>query len=738
MRVGTSALKNTLVAVDVSTGRQLWRKEDARVAPYTLAAKDGRVVYHDLSELICLDAKTGRDRWRAKNPVGQIPSALSSLVVKDGVVLYHGQKQSTQPAAGGGKGRKRRGRPGQYLTALSLADGKPLWDCRGSGPISAACTQPTEVFVAKGVVWCGLSTKGYDLRTGEARKQVNLYKLISPGHHRRCLRGKATVNYVIRNKRGAEFIDLNGDKHMRHDWLRTPCFTGATLANGIFYKPPDQCFCYPGVMVEGYFAMASDPVAKLKASTAAALRKGDAYGRAAGGPKATDEDWPMHRRDGQRSGWTKTAVPAQLGKKWEIKLSSQGTQPVIVGDRLWVAEKDIHTIRCLDARTGRDVWSFVAGGRVDSAPTVHEGSVIFGCRDGSVYCLRADDGALSWRFRAAPDERRVVSFEQVESLWPVHGSVLVRDGTVYFAAGRSSFLDGGIIVYGLDAKTGKVLCHHVLEGPRPDIKKDVGRPFAMDGALPDLLVGGKSGDLYMRRIKFDAKLNRLPTKRESSLGELDMGESHLVATGGFLDGSGYDRIYWMHSRRWPGFYLAPHSPKSGQLVVFDEGTTYALKYFYRRHQWSPKFFPQEKGYLLFADDIDNEPGFIERGKKTIEWLPPEARRDSHRRGGRNVEKGTGYVRHKPEKWQKMIPVRARAMVLAADRLFIAGPPDKVVAGDPLAAFEGRAGAVLQVFSAEDGSLVKSLELPSPPAFDGMSAAGGRLYLATRDGKVICF
>ncbi len=738
MRVGTKTLDNTLVAIDVATGRQLWRKEDARVAPYTLAAKDGRVVYHDLSELICLDAKTGRDRWRTKNAVGQIPSAMSSLVVKDGVVLYHGQKQSTQPAAGSGKGRKRRGRPGQYLTAFSLDDGKTLWDCRGSGPISAACTQPTEVFVAKGVVWCGLSTKGYDLRTGEVKKQVNLHKLISAGHHRRCLRGKATVNYVIRNKRGAEFIDLNGDNHMRHDWPRTPCFTGATLANGIFYKPPDQCFCYPGVKIVGYLAMASDRVEKLKPSTTAALRKGDAYGKVAGARAPSDEDWPMHRRDGQRSGWTKTAVPAGLGKKWEVELSCQATQPVIVGRRLWVAEKDIHTIRCLDAGTGKDVWSFIAGGRVDSAPTVHDGMVIFGCRDGSVYCLRATDGVLVWRFRAAPDERRIVSFEQVESLWPVHGSVLVQDGTVYFAAGRSSFLDGGIIVYGLDAKSGKVLHHHVLEGPRPDIKKDVGRPFAMEGALPDILVSGKSKNLYMMRIKFDPELNRLQTKRESSLGELAMGESHLVATGGFLDDSGYDRIFWMHSQRWPGFYLAQHSPKSGQLVVFDDSTTYAVKYFYRRHQWSPKFFPQDKGYLLFADDIDNEPGFIERGKKTIEWLPQETRRDSHRRGGRGVEKGTGYVRHKPEKYQKMIPVRVRAMVLAGDRLFVAGPPDKVVAGDPLAAFEGRAGALLQVFSAKDGSLVKSRELSSPPAFDGMSAAGGRLYLATRDGKVICF
>ena len=213
---------------------------------------------------------------------------------------------------------------------------------------------------------------------------------------------------------------------------------------------------------------------------------------------------------------------------------------------------------------------------------------------------------------------------------------------VYFAAGRSSFLDGGILVYGLDAKTGKVLYSHHLDGPHPDIKKDVGRPFAMEGALPDLLVSdGK--DLYMQRIKFDAKLKRIPVVRESPLGELGMGVNHLVATGGFLDDSGYDRIYWMHSKRWPGFNMAQHSPKAGQLVVFDDTTTYAVKYFYRRHQWSPLFIPAAQGYLLFADDNDNEPEFIERGKKTLNWLPKGASSDSHRRGGRGTDKGTGFM-----------------------------------------------------------------------------------------------
>jgi outer membrane protein assembly factor BamB len=421
-----------------------------------------------------------------------------------------------------------------------------------------------------------------------------------------------------------------------------------------------------------------------------------------------------------------------------VELSCRGTQPVLVGQRLWVAEKDAHRLRCLDTGDGSDVWSFTAGGRIDSAPTISGGRVLFGCRDGWVYCLRATDGQLAWRFRAAPDDRRVVSFGQVESVWPVHGSVLVQNGVVYFAAGRSSFLDGGIHIYGLDAATGALLHQHLLEGPWPDVMTDMGTPFAMEGALPDLFVSDGQ-DLYMQRIKFDAELNRLDTVQESPLGELDMGANHLVATGGFLDDTGFDRVYWMYSRRWPGFYFAQQSPKAGQLVVFDDTTTYAVKYFYRRIQWSPAFFPQEHGYLLFADDNDNQPVLADRsGKvKPIDWLPKEAATDSYRRGGRGVEKGTGYQRAEPAIWQEMIPLRIRAMVLAGEHLIAAGTPDEVDPDDPAAALEGRGGASLQVFSAKDGSPIKSYPLASPPAFDGLSAAGGRLYLATQDGKVIC-
>ena len=61
----------------------------------------------------------------------------------------------------------------------------------------------------------------------------------------------------------------------------------------------------------------------------------------------------------------------------------------------------------------------------------------------------------------------------------------------------------------------------------------------------------------------------------------------------------------------------------------------------------------------------------ENKETIIDWLPEESYADKHRRGGRGVEKGTGYVRELPAKWQKMIPLRIRAMVLADDRLFVA-------------------------------------------------------------------
>jgi len=104
-------------------------------------------------------------------------------------------------------------------------------------------------------------------------------------------------------------------------------------------------------------------------------------------------------------------------------------------------------------------------------------------------------------------------------------------------------------------------------------------------------------------------------------------------------------------------------------------------------------------------------------------------------------------------WTQDVPVLVRAMVLTDNTLFIAGPPDVVDEEQSLktfdqattqkqlarqtAVFEGAEGALLWAVSATGGKKLAEYRLDSVPVFDGMAAANGRLYLATKAGQVIC-
>ena len=269
----------------------------------------------------------------------------------------------------------------------------------------------------------------------------------------------------------------------------------------------------------------------------------------------------------------------------------------------------------LNAHDGSRAWEFITGGRIDSPPTCHAGQILLGSADGYVYCLRAADGELAWRFLAAPYDCRIGCFDQLESVWPVHGSVLVRDGVAYVAAGRSTYLDGGISVYALDPRTGQLLHQSRLGGPFPDIETERDVAFYVEGANSDVLVS--EGDfLYMRQKKLTSDLREVSCANLSVKGEKDVG-LHVFSTAGLLDSSGYNRTFWMYSRRWPGFQLANQAPKSGQILVVDDERTYAVNMFYRRNVHSPLFFPAKEGYLLFADLNSNEPQIVGEARELV-------------------------------------------------------------------------------------------------------------------------
>ena len=54
-----------------------------------------------------------------------------------------------------------------------------------------------------------------------------------------------------------------------------------------------------------------------------------------------------------------------------------------------------------------------------------------------------------------------------------------------------------------------------------------------------------------------------------------------------------------------------------------------------------------------------------------------------------------------------------------------------------AALAGERGALLWAVSAAAGKRLAEYRLDAPPAWDGMAAAQGRLFIATEDGRVLC-
>ncbi len=722
-----------LVALDARTGEIRWDQSVGNLRPRSLTAAEDAVVFQRGARLVCHEQSSGELRWQVECPASHT------------VVIYRETVLTT-------------GRDGTQ--AFDLATGERLWEGPPTGrdllvidDLVWRVEETTGILQRREEPWPTLSRRagarltGLDFRSGEPRRTREVPNAMSPGHHLRCYRSKATERFIVYPKRGAEFLDLQGDAHRRHDWLRGSCLFGILPCNGLLYVPPDQCFCYPGAKLNGLVAtsgLTSAPPPDPRAADR--LTRGPAYGRVR--PTAADPaDWPMHRGDPRRSGGNRQAtVAVPLQRVWEVDLGGPLTQPAAVGNSLFVAAIDQHTLYALDADSGQQRWHFVADARINSTPTYHQGLLLFGANDGRVYCLEAATGELVWRFRAAPYDQRLVAFDQLESAWPVHGSVLVLNSTAYVAAGRSTLLDAGAHFYALDPETGEVLHHNHLQQPPPDPDRDIGQHFAMDGSNIDLLTTDGTHIFCMQEM-FDAELNRIETSWNTRYGDRFLGGDHLMATSGLLDDSGFNRTFWTYGNRWPGFYFMMMAPRSGNLLVFDAEHTWATKWFVERNIHSPLFFPETTGYLVFCDTNRTEPFLVgdEDAPEPVRWLPETLMEpydyDGHHITNRydnygvEVDKGAGFTRGEPPVWQDYVPVRIQAMALTRDYLFAAGPPDELDPDDPLAALEGRRGGVLLAFEPRTGELLFEHALAEVPRFDGMSAAANRLFLVTEDGKL---
>jgi hypothetical protein len=259
---------------------------------------------------------------------------------------------------------------------------------------------------------------------------------------------------------------------------------------------------------------------------------------------------------------------------------------------------------------------------------------------------------------------------------------LVQDGKAYFTAGRSSYLDGGIDLHCVEPASGKLLSTTPIYSPDPQTGRQPPQsaPAVMPGAREDLL-SSDARHVYLRDRVFD--LQGAP---------LAEGKQHLFTLTGFLDDAWSHRSYWIFGTQC-------------SLATGCSGRDKNLLY----------------GRLLVFDDAA-VCGF---GRQTVHWS--NALEDGpYRLFAVQREDGT-------RNWERAVPIQVRALILAGGVLYAAGPE----ARDRQFTLDPPAPVWLLALAAGDGRELARHPLDAPPVFDGLAAAGNRLYAALENGRVVC-
>ncbi|MBL6764882.1 MAG: PQQ-binding-like beta-propeller repeat protein [Verrucomicrobiae bacterium] len=726
-----------IAAYDPQTGGQRWKlsfDSGEFLLPQTIGTKGDALCYQSTRGMGCVDIATGEVRWRKSRPSPARRMGYSSptLVMTEDVVICSDREPKSPGEAAEGKvtwgvnGWNQDGfvrKVPNVVRAYSLKDGSELW----RADATEGYNSPVDVFVIKDVAYIGTNFKGYDVKTGKVVKEVETEANPVSMPHPRCHRYKATEDFIITGRSGVEFIDLNAGEWVgNNSWLRGTCQYGVMPANGMVYVPPDACGCNPTVKVPGLFAARARHTkdGHIKFPAQPPLVKGPAFDMVRAIP-AGKSDWPMYRHDSFRSGSSGIDLPDRVSRSWTTRLGGKLTQAVAVAASVYLASVDQYTVYALSQDKGEVLWKFTAGSRIDSAPTYHQGRLIFGSADGWVYNLDARTGGLVWKFRAAPEERMVNVYGRMESLWPVHGSVIVQNGRLCFTAGRSSYMDGGIILYQLDPMSGEQLTRSVLYDLDPDSDKELNvekrGSFDMVGCSSDIL-SGDGTQIYLKHLAFG------PDGKESKLTR-----PHLYSVTGMLDEEWFVRAYWRfgvnHGAGWSRWAQAGGQVPFGRIMCVDQDRIFAYG---REAVAGGRTGHQTDSYHLFSCDAKSAPP------------TPQEEKDARR----GKKKAVSPKAVPPEKlWSNKKAITVRAMASGKNRIVIAGPVDVGVKGDHLsftnapearAAFDGKSDIFLQLIDKDDGRKTFELKITDYPSFDGLSIAPGKIFVSGQDGVLTCF
>ncbi|MFT4690632.1 MAG: outer membrane protein assembly factor BamB [Limisphaerales bacterium] len=421
----------TVEAYDDQTGKRLWKQD---LLGTSLLLAEGRVIIVNRDEPDALELN-----HRRKDKAGTLKHPLNRVMALD---LKSGKRLWTSEAP----------KMGLLQQTLNL-------EAAGSGAVSVATANRSKVNLLD-------AATGKPLSLEEAKKVHD--KFFRYRNH--ICTPVFKVNGIDLSNRGGTIT--KGKEKVKFGGARSACLTGTMPAYGAGYIAQNWCNCSPG-QIPGLLAVASigrmptpeEMEAPAQPITYSTYSPGeDGVGRESkwssfrGNPSRSSSSDSVIGKDVKELWTTKVTASRKDGtvkRDWNAFLNSRLTAPVISEGLTIVGDIDHNEVIAVNLMNGKEAWRHTTAGRMDTSPTLHEGICLVADRTGYVTGLKVKTGEVIYRLRIAPEEKRMMSFGKLESVWPVIGGVLVAEGRAYATAGRTQGSDGGLIVRAFEPETGE-------------------------------------------------------------------------------------------------------------------------------------------------------------------------------------------------------------------------------------------------------------------------------------------
>ena len=446
-------------------------------------------------------------------------------------------------------------------------------------------------------------------------------------------------------------------------------------------------------------------------------------------------DWPTLNADAHRSSIAQVNLSLPLEVEWVRELprpqmawegpakwdaysgktdlkSMRNFDPAyfvtVVGERAYYGSSVDDAAHCIDAATGEEIWAYFTDGPVRFPPTIANGKAYFGSDDGYAYCVDAASGAFVWKYKALKDERYIPVNGKLVSLAPVRSSVLVDDGTAYFAASllpwRPSYLCA------VDAETGSVSGDNHYSVEHSDVTFQGAVLLTSDYVYA---LQGRSEPIVFERATGERKGAVRGTGGAYAL---------ITDEETFISGAPSQKVDQIAEATVEKRDQIASYPNANRIVV-RAGIAYLqsedeLSAFNRA-----QFLELQGQIMALNEEREKNDGKLKELRKEREAAGVEDPTDEERALSRANSKLRGEVRDLTEQlpdcfaW-KVPCTSANALVLAGDTLFAGG------------------GGIVEAFSVETGERVWSHEVSG--VADGLAVAQGRLFVSTDAGNIYAF